>query len=59
MSRARIVFAIGGFLAAVFGVALGDRRLVWVAIVLLAISFLLRVIVRKRETPQSPPDDPV
>jgi hypothetical protein len=59
MSQARVVFAICGFITAVFGAALGDRRLVWVAIILLAISFLLRVIVRKRENSPSHPDDPV
>jgi len=48
MKRVRIVFAVGGFAAALLGVALGDRRITWVAIGLLAISLLLRLILRKR-----------
>jgi cyanate permease len=59
MIQARIVFAIAGFIAAALGAALGDRRLIWVAIVLLAISFILRLVVRKGEQPGSHPDDPV
>jgi ABC-type branched-subunit amino acid transport system permease subunit len=59
MTQARIVFAVAGFLAAVLGVALGDRRLVWVAIVLLGISFVLRLIVRRRTESRSPPGGPV
>jgi hypothetical protein len=49
----RIGFALAGFAAALFSVALDDRRLGWVAIVLLAIALILRLL-RKRENPHSP-----
>jgi cell division protein FtsW (lipid II flippase) len=52
MTRWRMVFALVGFIIALLSVALNDRRLVWVAIILLAISLLLRLIVRRRESPR-------
>jgi uncharacterized membrane protein YeiB len=52
MTRWRMAFALVGFIIALLSVALNDRRLVWVAIILLAISLLLRLIVRRRESPR-------
>jgi hypothetical protein len=55
MSRFRIVFALAGLVAAVLSVALDDDRIAWMAIALLAVSLILRLILRKRET--GPPDN--
>jgi hypothetical protein len=57
MNRWRIGFALAGFVLALLGVALSDRRLVWVAIAALAISFLIRLIGRRRANPYTPPAD--
>jgi hypothetical protein len=54
----RIGFALAGFVAALFSVALDNHRLGWVAIGLLAIALTLRLL-RKRETDSSPSDPPV
>jgi ABC-type branched-subunit amino acid transport system permease subunit len=54
MKQLRIAFALAGFVAAVFGVVLDDRRWGWVAIALLAISLILRLVLRKREDRRSP-----
>jgi hypothetical protein len=45
----RIGFALAGFLAALLSVALNDDRIAWLAIALLAVSLILRIILRKRE----------
>ena len=47
MRHLRIGFALAGFAAALFSVALDDRRLGWVAIALLVIALILRIL-RKR-----------
>jgi hypothetical protein len=49
MSRFRIGFALAGFVAALLSVALNDDRIAWLAIALLAVSLILRLILRKRE----------
>jgi uncharacterized membrane protein YfcA len=48
VSRVRIVAALAGFLLALLGVALDDKRLAWAAIGVLALSLTLRLILRKR-----------
>jgi uncharacterized membrane protein YfcA len=58
VKQLRIGFALGGFVAALFSVALDDHRLGWVAIGLLAIALILRLL-RKRENGSSPSDPPV
>lgn len=44
MMRVRLGVAAAGFAVAVLAVSLGDRRLVWVAIALLAVALLLRFL---------------
>jgi uncharacterized membrane protein YfcA len=59
MSRLRIAFTLAGLAAALLSVALDDHRLAWTAIALLAISLVLRLILRKRETRHGETDRPV
>ena len=59
MSRFRIGFALGGFVAALLSVALNDDRIAWLAIALLAISLILRLLLRKRENPPPNAGGPV
>jgi uncharacterized membrane protein YfcA len=59
MSRLRIAFAFGGFVAALLSVALNDDRIAWLAIALLVVSLILRIILRKRESNLPNTDDPV
>jgi hypothetical protein len=47
MNRARLVFAMAGFVAAIVAVALDNRWAAWLAISLLALAFLLRLLQRK------------
>jgi hypothetical protein len=47
MSRVRTVFALLGFGAALLGIAFGDTRITWLAMALLAISLVVRLIMRK------------
>ena len=54
MSQLRIASVVAGFVAALLSVALDDQRLAWVAIALLAVSLILRLLLRKREN--RPPD---
>jgi hypothetical protein len=51
VNRWRIPLALAGFAAAVAAIALGDRRLGWVAIAILALSLALRLIQRSRNRP--------
>ena len=51
MQAARLGAAVLGFVFAVAAVALDDPRLGWAAIALLSVSFLARVITRRRATP--------
>ena len=48
MNRLRLTLALMGLLLAALSVALDERRLGWVAIVLLAASLLLRLWLRRR-----------
>jgi hypothetical protein len=48
MNRLRLALALAGFLLAGLSVAFDERRLGWVAIVLLAASLLLWVWLRRR-----------
>jgi membrane protein implicated in regulation of membrane protease activity len=48
MMQLRIAFALAGFVAALFSVALEDDRLAWAAIALLAVSLILRLVLRRR-----------
>ena len=49
MSQLRIASVVAGFAAALLSVALDDQRLAWMAIALLAVSLIVRLILRKRE----------
>ena len=40
---------VAGLVAALLSVALDDQRLAWMAIALLAVSLILRLILRKSE----------
>lgn len=53
MNRFRLGFAIAGFVLALLSIALNDRRVAWVAIVFLAASFILRLVLRKRDRTKS------
>lgn len=55
MNRLRLVLAIAGLVFAVAGIATEDRYIVWAAIALLALSFLLRLATRRRDS--QPPAD--
>jgi hypothetical protein len=57
MNRLKLALALSGFLLALLSVAFDAKRLAWVAIALLAASFLLRVWLRRRQSPQSQPND--
>jgi uncharacterized membrane protein YfcA len=59
MSQLRIAAALAGFVAALLGVALDDKRLAWMAIALLSVSLILRLILRKREDRKRETDGPV
>ena len=48
IAQLRIGLAVLGFVAALGGVIREDRRLVWVAIVLLGGAFLIRLYLRAR-----------
>ncbi|HKG33385.1 MAG TPA: hypothetical protein VKB22_06610 [Gemmatimonadales bacterium] len=48
MNRLRLTLALVGLLLAALSVAFDERRLGWVAIVLLAASLLLRLWLRRR-----------
>ena len=47
----RLVFALGGFAAALLAVAFEDRRLGWAAIALLVCSLIVRLVQRRRDPP--------
>ena len=49
MSQLRIASVVAGLVAALLSVALDDQRLAWMAIALLAVSLIVRLILRKRE----------
>jgi hypothetical protein len=47
---ARLGFAVAGFVFALGAVVLDDHRVAWGAIALLAVSLLLRLVTRRRDT---------
>lgn len=49
--------AVLGFTLAVAGVVLDNRLLVWAAMVVLAVALALRLWLRQREPPPSPPGE--
>jgi hypothetical protein len=50
--RIRLALSLTGMVMAVVAIMLNDRRLVWGAIALLAVSLLLRVVARRRDPGQ-------
>lgn len=46
LNKVRLGLSLGGMVAAVLAIMLEDRRVVWVAIGLLAASLLLRFVAR-------------
>lgn len=60
MNRARLFSALLGFGLAVLGIARDDRRLIWAAMVALAVALAIRFWSRRRSRPassDSPPTD--
>jgi Flp pilus assembly protein TadB len=57
MNGLQFGFAIAGFALALLSIALDDHRLAWAAIVLLAVSLLIRLVRRKRANRKSQDDD--
>ena len=49
MNRIRLASALAGFAMALLSVAFSSRLLGWVAILLLVISAVLRLVLRRRE----------
>lgn len=47
LNKVRLGLSLGGMVAAVLAIMLNDRRMVWVAIALLAASLLLRLLARR------------
>ena len=47
LERVRLILALAGMVFLIAGVATDSHRIVWVAIVLLGASFLLRLYLRK------------
>jgi hypothetical protein len=47
LNRIRLALSLGGMVVAVIAIMLEDRRVVWGAIGLLAVSLLLRVVGRR------------
>lgn len=45
LAQARVAVAVLGMLLAAFGVILGNRLVVWVAIAVLAVAFVLRLFL--------------
>lgn len=56
MRRLKVFLAVLGFLVAAVGVAIDQRLLVWAAMVFLAGSLALRLVLRRRERSES--EDP-
>jgi hypothetical protein len=53
VNQLRIGFALAGFVAALLAVALDDERLAWGGIALLAVSLIIRLVLRKRSAGDS------
>jgi len=56
VNRLRFGLAIAGFVLALMSVAVDDSQLGWGAIVLLAASLILRLVLRKGENTRSGSD---
>jgi len=56
MNRMRFGFALAGFILALISIALDDHRLAWAAIAVLAASFIIRLVQRKRLSRKSQTD---
>jgi hypothetical protein len=52
VNHLRLGLALAGFVLAFLSVALDDIRLGWVAIIILLISVLVRLVLRKRGSPE-------
>jgi hypothetical protein len=52
VNHLRLGLALVGFVLAFLSVALDDIRLGWVAIIVLLISVLVRLVLRKRGSPE-------
>ncbi len=48
LNRVRLALSLGGMVLAVIAIMLEDRRVVWGAIALIAVSLLLRIVGRRR-----------
>ncbi len=59
MNRIRIIFALLGFVLALFSVALDDVRLGWAAVAVLLVSLIVRLILRKRGVGNSKNEQPL
>ena len=53
LERVRLVLAVAGLIFLVAGVATESRLIVWGAIVLLGIAFVVRLYLRKKADSQS------
>ena len=49
MTRARLAVAFLGILLAIVAIVRDDRRIAWLAIVVLAGALVLRIVTRRRE----------
>jgi hypothetical protein len=56
VNHLRLGLALCGFVLALLGLALGDERLVWGAIAVLLGSLLLRLILSKGGSGNTPPE---
>ena len=52
MNRVRLGVSIAGLVLAVAGVLRDDHRIVWVAIILLAIAIVARIVAARRSQPR-------
>ena len=59
MNHLKIGLALAGFGSALLGVAFDERRLAWVAIVLLAGSLLLRLWLERRRKSETGGENPL
>jgi hypothetical protein len=56
LSQLRLALALLGFALALLSVAFDSRVCGWIAIAVLSISFLLRLVVRRRSGGNGPPE---
>ena len=50
MTRARLAVAFLGILLAIVAIVRDDRRIAWVAMVVLAVALAMRLVARRRES---------